>query len=516
MAQEKNFEEGKAPIETIDEVAINPSGHREELDRQFSTLSLCGLAVSSGNTWIALGGTITVAIYNGGPPGVIYEFIAASVMYWLIAASIAELASAMPSSGGVYHWASVTGGRYGRVWGWFAGWWNFAAWIYGLAGSAQIVAAQTVSMYGACHPEYTTQRWHIFIAYLGYTWLCASVLLFWNSSLPKFAAMDGILVVVGVLVTIVVCAVLPGSNAGYATSDFVWREWVNSTGYESNGFVFLLGMLNGAFTVGTPDVVTHLAEEIKRPSKTIPKAILCQFIVGFITAFTYVIAISYSISDLDSVLESPYLNPLASIYLQATNSGSGAAGLLFLAFLPFLIGMLGTFITASRIFWTLARDNATPFSSFFSEVHPRFRNPFNAIVLCAVLNTLLGCIYIGSATAFNAFVGSFVVLSCLSYLAAILPHLLSRRASIVPGWFWMKGPTGFVINGIACSYIIVFTVIFCFPFSMPVTAATMNYSSLMSGGITVFVTAFWFWRQKEFAGPKYVPPTAEALAADAM
>lgn len=41
-----------------------------------------------------------MAIYNGGPPGVIYEFIVVSVFYWLIAASIAELASAMPSAGG--------------------------------------------------------------------------------------------------------------------------------------------------------------------------------------------------------------------------------------------------------------------------------------------------------------------------------------------------------------------------------------------------------------------------------
>ena len=33
-------------------------------------------------------------------------------------------------------------------------------------------------------------------------------------------------------------------------------------GYTSSGFVFLLGMLNGAFSVGTPDLVTHLAEEV--------------------------------------------------------------------------------------------------------------------------------------------------------------------------------------------------------------------------------------------------------------
>lgn len=41
----------------------------------------------------------------------------------MIAACIAEMASAIPSSAGVYHWASITGGKtYGRVLGYFAGW----------------------------------------------------------------------------------------------------------------------------------------------------------------------------------------------------------------------------------------------------------------------------------------------------------------------------------------------------------------------------------------------------------
>lgn len=70
--------------------------------------------------WPAAGGSILVAIFNGGPPGVIYEFIVVSVFYWMVAASLAELASAIPSSAGVYHWASVTPGKkYGRVVGYF-------------------------------------------------------------------------------------------------------------------------------------------------------------------------------------------------------------------------------------------------------------------------------------------------------------------------------------------------------------------------------------------------------------
>ena len=208
-------------------------------------------------------GSVTVAIYDGGPPGVLYEFIAVSMFYWLIAASIAELASAMPSAGGVYHWASITAGRQGKIAGFFAGYWNFLAWIFGLAATAQIAAAQVVSMYAAFHPAFVTQRWHVFVAYLIFTWISCFLVLFANKLLPMLESIGGFLIISGVFITIVVCASMPDVHA---TNDFVWRDWQNSTGYTSNGFVFLLGMLNGAFAVGTPDVVSHLAEEIPRYS----------------------------------------------------------------------------------------------------------------------------------------------------------------------------------------------------------------------------------------------------------
>ena len=42
---------------------------------------------------------------------------------------------------------------------------------------------------------------------------------------------------------------------GYASNAFVWTEWNAEIGYP-NGFVFVAGMLNGAFSVGTPDTTT--------------------------------------------------------------------------------------------------------------------------------------------------------------------------------------------------------------------------------------------------------------------
>ena len=52
---------------------INASGHVQEVNRQFNLLSLASMGIATGSMWPALGGSILVALYNGGPTGVIFE-----------------------------------------------------------------------------------------------------------------------------------------------------------------------------------------------------------------------------------------------------------------------------------------------------------------------------------------------------------------------------------------------------------------------------------------------------------
>jgi amino acid transporter len=95
--------------------------------------------------------------------------------------------------------------------------------------------------------------------------------MFANHALPMINRIGSFLILAGLFVTIVVCAVMPSRNGkGYASNQFVWSTWSNGTGYSSNAFVFLAGMLNGAFAVGTPDCVTHIAEEIPQYVTTPP------------------------------------------------------------------------------------------------------------------------------------------------------------------------------------------------------------------------------------------------------
>ena len=47
---------------------VNASGHRDQLQRQYGLLSICGLALTIDNAWVALGGSITVSICMSRAP----------------------------------------------------------------------------------------------------------------------------------------------------------------------------------------------------------------------------------------------------------------------------------------------------------------------------------------------------------------------------------------------------------------------------------------------------------------
>jgi amino acid transporter len=189
------------------------------------------------------------------------------------------MVSAMPSSGGVYHWASASPGpKQGRALGFFAGSLNFFGWLFDLASIVYIMSELIVQMYSLYHPNYVIQPWHIFVTLVLITWICIAVTIFFNKFLPYLQQFGLFIIIVGGTITIIVVAAMPERHA---SSSFVWSDWNNATGWGS-GVAFLTGVLNGAFTIGTPDSVTHMAEELPNPRRDLPKAIAAQMILGSI------------------------------------------------------------------------------------------------------------------------------------------------------------------------------------------------------------------------------------------
>lgn len=76
--------------------------------------------------------------------------------------------------------------------------------------------------------------------------------------------MSIVIVVGGVFVTIMVCALMPSvKGKPYASNEFVWRKWQNETGWTSNGFVFIAGCLNGAYVGVFHLFIDHRHDELE-------------------------------------------------------------------------------------------------------------------------------------------------------------------------------------------------------------------------------------------------------------
>lgn len=63
LALEEEFGRRRGSIVSVENgVALNASGHKDQLKRQYGLLGICGLALNIDNAWIALGGSVTIAI----------------------------------------------------------------------------------------------------------------------------------------------------------------------------------------------------------------------------------------------------------------------------------------------------------------------------------------------------------------------------------------------------------------------------------------------------------------------
>lgn len=165
--------------------------------------------------------------------------------------------------------------------GFFTGWINFYGWMFDLAALTQITANIAINMYVVYHQDtYVFEPWQVYVTYLAVLWLSTALIIFANRVVPHTQNLGMFFVIVGGIVTIIVLAAMPKQHA---SNHFVWGSFEenNLTGWSS-GVAFLTGVLNGSFTIGTPDAITHMAEELPHPKKDLPKAIALQIGTGFL------------------------------------------------------------------------------------------------------------------------------------------------------------------------------------------------------------------------------------------
>lgn len=228
-----------------DDAHLASLGHKAELHRNFSPLSMLGLAFAILNSWTALASSLNLALPSGGPSSATWGVITAGVCNLCLAASLAEFLSAYPTAAGQYHWVAVISWRrYVPILTWITGWINVSGWIALVASGGLLGSQLIVGVISLMHPSYEAKRWHQFLIYIGYNIIAFCVNAFLTHILPyitKFAFMWSITGFVIISITVLACA-----SPSFSSGDMVYREFINQTGWP-DGIAWLLGLLQAGF-----------------------------------------------------------------------------------------------------------------------------------------------------------------------------------------------------------------------------------------------------------------------------
>lgn len=119
-----------------DRVDMFALGKRQVLRRNFHLIPILGFACTACTSWEISGPFLTFALITGGPATVFWGLTIGAIGYAFVYASLAEVASMSPSSGGQYHWVSeLAPPRYQKVLSYAVGWTIALGWQTYLAGS---------------------------------------------------------------------------------------------------------------------------------------------------------------------------------------------------------------------------------------------------------------------------------------------------------------------------------------------------------------------------------------------
>ncbi|KAJ5989526.1 hypothetical protein N7481_004736 [Penicillium waksmanii] len=457
------------------------------------------------DSWAGLAGTVALAISQGGPVTLIYGPLLMFILVGACTLTLAELASVYPTAGGQYHWTSILAPkRVNRSLSYCCGIINMFSWIAICTGIAIIPAQCIVGMIVFYNPNFTPQPWHSFLIYQAIN----GCVLLYNITLLKRSLwihdVSFFVTLASFLVITITC--VAKSAPHYEPSVNVWGTFLNGSGWSSGGVAFLTGLVTPNYMYAGIDGALHLAEECIDAAIVVPRALMSTLIIGFVTSFAFMIAMLYCTSDLDAVVASSTGVPIYEMWRQATQSNTAATVFIVLLCCAATFALIGAQQTASRLTWSLARDRAIMGSHWLSQIHSQCQVPVWGLIFNFAVMFIIGCVYLGSSSAFNAFIGTGLVLQHISYAFPAALLLYRKRSET---WlprdrsFRLPGLSGFAANIITICFAILVLIFYDFPTSLPVSGSSMNYTAAVLGVMALCGILNWaLYARTKYHGPR--------------
>ncbi|MBX4966472.1 amino acid permease [Rhizobium binae] len=485
---------------------LHSMGYAQELERRMSSFSnfaisfsiICILSGGINSLGQATAGAGGAAIGIGWPLGCLISFI--------FALGLAQIGSAYPTAGGLYHWGSILGNRFT---GWLSAWLN-------LLGLVTVLGAINVGtfyfFFGAFGPQFgiedTLLHRVVFVAII--TALQAGINHFGIGLTAKLTDFSGYLIfATAILLTIVCLAAAPSwdisrlftfaNYTGTEGASLVWPVTV------STGMAFLLGLLLPVYTITGYDASAHTSEETLKAAVSVPRGMVSSVLWSALFGYLMLCAFVLMIPNMDEAAKQGW-----NVFFWAMESQVNPTFksiLYVLIFVSQFLCGLATVTSVSRMIFAFSRDKGLPASSTLSKVSPSFRTPVAAIWTGAILSVLFvwftSAITIAGTPAYSIVVSCTVIFLFLSFVVPIALGLVSIGTAKWPTMGpWNMGVGLYRV--VAVLGVLSMALIFYIGIQPP-----NDWALEITVGFLVLTAIVWFaFENRRFKGP----PIGEAIA----
>ncbi|KAI7776986.1 hypothetical protein LA080_004281 [Diaporthe eres] len=496
-----------------DDAALTRLGKKPVLKRNFGFMTILGFSCTILITWE---GSLI-----GGPSGIIYGFILVWAGTLSVFATLSELVSMAPTSGGQYHWVSMLAPPSSRKFlGYLTAWLALTGWQALVASGGFVTGTMIQGLILLTHPEYGTamQNWHGTLLFWGVVLLGFAINSAIGSLLARFEGLVLILHLLGFFAIMLPLALL----SEHGDSAAVFNNFYNLGDWQTQGLSFCIGLLGNVFAFLGADGAIHMAEEIRNAAVVIPRSLLTGLAINGALGFSMLIVTLYCVaaSDIDAALAENPSYPFMAIFRTAVGSTAGAAAMASVIVVMAFSATTGCVASTSRLYWAFARDRGLPGWKMLMRTSQRTSIPLYAVLTTTIIAIILSLVNIGDATAFNGVISISIAGLFGSYLMAS-SLLLYRRlrgqirnpspddllvntvdSTLTWGPWRLPGLFGIANNAFSCSYLLLIFFFSFWPATREVTPAHMNWAVLVFGSVIAFSMVYYVtWARRVYSGP---------------
>jgi amino acid transporter len=428
---------------SADEKRLAELGYKQELNRSWSGFSNFAISFSIISILAGCFTTFGVGWNNGGPAAIAWGWPIVSVFILIVGLCMSELVSAMPTSGGIYWWASKLGGVKA---GYYTGWLNLiglfaidASVAYGCATFFDLTLDVYSSSWAA---DYSLKR--VFLIFLGVLALAAVVNIF---SSQLLAILNNISVwwhVAGASAIVLILILAPSHHASVSS---VFTHTVNNTGFfsgHSGGLAFFLGVLPLSviltqYTITGYDASAHLSEETHSAADSAAKGIWRSIFYSAIGGEILLLCFLFAVQDEGAVTAGGggfTGGSVAIIFIQSLTQ-NWATVVLAIATVGQFFCTVACMTSTTRMLYAFSRDGAVPGGQYWSRLNKN-RVPVYGVLLSVAVAAM---VTLPAIVTVNIPVGDELVPSPVAFVAVVSIGVIGLYVAFaIPIWLrWKAG-----------------------------------------------------------------------------